>query len=483
MSQLNQLPEAPAGVRYALTVPQSVLFADISLRGSRTHVMGSVFGGDFTFDYIAIDDGAMSWNYYGDAAFAKAFLVTSDPAIAARRFIAGMETTARAVERVSWLVASPATRRNGGPADVLADLNGYWDSYERHMTSLFTFWNVEELLSEALIAKLRACGHQADIQDGLQRFLQPSETNFFALERRRLAQLAARFGADDSCDALEAALEQHVEDFGFLLSPFNLGARPSLASLVGRVDELRVSGDSSEPPLDEPRDLLRDLPEEARELGLLLQELTFWKTERLDVMALTDARVRALYDAAATLLSIGTDDLFAMTRDELTKSLAAGTPFVDAGLRAARQNGFCMLLRDDEIEFFKPSRSSAPSASSDSTDIDPVGRIVGTSASGGSVSGRVRLIESLDDIADLQPGEILVTAMTRPEMGVALDRAAAFVTDEGGRMCHAAIISREMRKPCVIATGNATQILRTGMSVTVSGDEGIVTVNDDVSGR
>ena len=85
------------------------------------------------------------------------------------------------------------------------------------------------------------------------------------------------------------------------------------------------------------------------------------------------------------------------------------------------------------------------------------------------------------DIADtdrLMPGDILVTDMTRPEMGVALDRAAAFVTDEGGLMSHAAIIAREMGKPCVIATGDATQRLLDGMIVTVDGDRGVVIVEE-----
>jgi len=63
-------------------------------------------------------------------------------------------------------------------------------------------------------------------------------------------------------------------------------------------------------------------------------------------------------------------------------------------------------------------------------------------------------------------------------MGVALDRAAAFVTDEGGRMAHAAIIAREMGKPCVIGTGEATRLLKDGMGVTVDGDNGIVTIDD-----
>lgn len=61
-------------------------------------------------------------------------------------------------------------------------------------------------------------------------------------------------------------------------------------------------------------------------------------------------------------------------------------------------------------------------------------------------------------------------------MGAALDRAAGFITDEGGLLCHAAIISREMKKPCVIATGNATSALKTGDLIEVDGTQGIVKI-------
>ena len=66
--------------------------------------------------------------------------------------------------------------------------------------------------------------------------------------------------------------------------------------------------------------------------------------------------------------------------------------------------------------------------------------------------------------------------MTRPEFVPAMQKAAAIVTDEGGLTCHAAIISREMRKPCVIATKNATKVLKDGMLVEVNADHSAVRI-------
>jgi pyruvate,water dikinase len=75
-----------------------------------------------------------------------------------------------------------------------------------------------------------------------------------------------------------------------------------------------------------------------------------------------------------------------------------------------------------------------------------------------------------------QEGEILVTGMTRPEFVPLMRRAAAIVTDEGGITCHAAIVSRELNKPCIIGTKFATHILKDGDEVLVDANQGIITI-------
>ncbi len=473
---LPSLPSPPSGVRYALTVPQSVLFADLSLRGSRQQTFEEVFGAAFELDYIVIDDGAMSWDFTGDDGFSGALFGDTDATRCVRRFVAAMGATARAVEKTSWLLSSNDTRRAGSVEDMLFDLREYWSVYERHMTSLFTFWNVEELLSEALTRMLKETDLQAEIDSGLDRFLVPSETNYFALERRSLERIAARFdGGGKGGEVFKAALQRHVSAFGFLLAPFNLGKPPSVESLSERLEEV-PRGAATAALIDSRSDLLVDIPEPVRELGLLAREFTFWKTERLDVMSLADSRAAELYSSVAEALSLDMDQLFAMRREEIDASLAKGAPTVSEEELAERLSGFCLLLHSGKIGFFEPSRKPAESEVEAATSTP--GEIRGTAASRGIVSGRVRRIMDLSEAPLLEPGEILVTTMTRPEMGVALDRAAAFVTDEGGRMAHAAIIAREMGKPCVIGTGEATRVLRDGMSVTVNGDNGVVTMND-----
>ena len=86
--------------------------------------------------------------------------------------------------------------------------------------------------------------------------------------------------------------------------------------------------------------------------------------------------------------------------------------------------------------------------------------------------GRVHVLDNPDHLKDFLEGDVLVTSMTDPAWEPIMKRAAAIVTDRGGRTCHSAIISRELGLPCIVGTGNASAILQTGTDVTVSCAEG-----------
>ena len=90
-------------------------------------------------------------------------------------------------------------------------------------------------------------------------------------------------------------------------------------------------------------------------------------------------------------------------------------------------------------------------------------------------AGPVRVIKNAEEMERVQPGDVLVADMTDPNWEPVMKRAAAIVTNRGGRTCHAAIIARELGVPAVVGCGDATDVLKDGTLVTVScaeGDEG-----------
>ena len=101
----------------------------------------------------------------------------------------------------------------------------------------------------------------------------------------------------------------------------------------------------------------------------------------------------------------------------------------------------------------------------------------GRSIGGRIGSGRARVIRDTASMALVEPGDVLVADMTDPDWEPVMKRAAAIVTNRGGRTCHAAIIARELGVPAVVGCGDATEKIRDGQAVTVScaeGDTGFV---------
>jgi phosphoenolpyruvate synthase/pyruvate phosphate dikinase len=103
-----------------------------------------------------------------------------------------------------------------------------------------------------------------------------------------------------------------------------------------------------------------------------------------------------------------------------------------------------------------------------------IGVCKGTPASKGKVTGRAHIIFGPTEFDQFKDGEILLTEMTRPDFVPIMRMAKAIVTDEGGLMCHAAIVSRELRIPCIVGTRTVTRLFKTGDMIEVDAEKGIV---------
>jgi len=102
--------------------------------------------------------------------------------------------------------------------------------------------------------------------------------------------------------------------------------------------------------------------------------------------------------------------------------------------------------------------------------------ITGNTACKGFIKGKAKVIFELSELNKVQKGDVLVTSMTTPEMIPALKKASAIITDEGGITCHAAIVSRELKIPCVIGTVNASSLISDGDLLEVDANKGRVKI-------
>jgi phosphohistidine swiveling domain-containing protein len=94
----------------------------------------------------------------------------------------------------------------------------------------------------------------------------------------------------------------------------------------------------------------------------------------------------------------------------------------------------------------------------------------------GKCQGVAHILRRRDQVGEIKEGDILISPMTTPDFLPAMQKAIAFVTDEGGITCHAAIVAREMKKPCVIGTKVATQVFKDGDLIEVDAETGVVRI-------
>lgn len=143
-----------------------------------------------------------------------------------------------------------------------------------------------------------------------------------------------------------------------------------------------------------------------------------------------------------------------------------------------RYNDCMILMHQDEYEVIVDEERiellNSIARSEDET--ENVSEIKGMIASLGCVRGKVKIVESVQEIKKVEDGDIIVAVMTRPDYLPAMKKAIAFVTDEGGITCHAAIVAREMKKPCIIGTKIATKVLKDCDMVEVDADNGIIKI-------
>ena len=146
-----------------------------------------------------------------------------------------------------------------------------------------------------------------------------------------------------------------------------------------------------------------------------------------------------------------------------------------------RKKGFAIIWDDTKVKVFfgKDALFLQEMASIniiEKKEEEKIDTIKGDVANCGKIQGIVKILNSYEDIYKVNKGDIIVTTMTTPDFVAAMEKAAGFITDEGGITCHAAIISREFDVPCIVGTINATEKLKDGQLIEMNAYTGIIKV-------
>lgn len=199
------------------------------------------------------------------------------------------------------------------------------------------------------------------------------------------------------------------------------------------------------------------IPAPLKKIFSEVQELIFLRTDRTDKYYEAMGLMRPILQEIADFMEISFKDL----ADYDIKSIISGK-FEKFG----RPYSYLYIGNDEVVQ----RGPIVPSL----LNIENEKEIKGKIAFKGLVRGKVKIVKHPSEVGKVVQGDILVSQMTFPSFITAMQKAAAFVTDEGGLTCHAAIVARELKKPCIIGTKIATKILKDGDLVEVDANNGVV---------
>lgn len=165
-------------------------------------------------------------------------------------------------------------------------------------------------------------------------------------------------------------------------------------------------------------------------------------------------------------------DVKFLFKDELKQVLLNNKNFAD--LIRQRKDFYVLTNERGTLQTFFGAEAQRMAVEIEGRKETEVTELKGMCANKGYAKARARIVRDPKDIQNETHDFILVASMTTPEFVVAMQKCLAIVTDEGGITCHAAIVAREMNKPCVIGTKNATKVFKHGDIIEVDADNGIV---------
>ena len=221
------------------------------------------------------------------------------------------------------------------------------------------------------------------------------------------------------------------------------------------IEELQKQRDTLRAESKKQKHIFPEIPEPLLLLARETQELVYFRTLRTDLFYKLLYKARPIFTAMAQQYGLSLPQL----KNYSIHDLIAGTP-------REYPESINAIGYGEESAFF-----IEPIITEDSTDNQEIHGMV---AYKGKVKGVAKIVKTVAELDKVKDGDILVTQMTFPSFIMAMKRAAGFVTDEGGITCHAAIVAREMKKPCIIGTKNATKVLHDGDMVEVDAEQGIV---------
>ncbi len=475
-------------MKYALTAKHSLLFCDLILCAvAGTKYFKKSLDINYKISESLIRDHAVFWNYNNDSNYNDALLKNKTLNEAVNHYISSLISATSHLETTAQEISDSGKMCHENKRILAKLFTKYYHAYLLNMPFLYSYWNTEHLIITQLQTDFQAI-YGSKSEAILRQLLIPAHPTYFEKEKKHMKKITTYISGNNNLKSKIIAnkpitdpyckflIYEHLAHFAFTSTAFYLGKPLDEKAIIERLKTALEDSIVNEKTANTREKQLQKLDayQEVKERLLIACEFLYWKNQRLDILFKSDFLINPLLQTIASLMGLSFLQLVYMRYSEINAWFRTGNLPYKKDLNNRIQS-YTMYLKDGKITVLTDRKKYPKLANEQKTLISHAQKqFTGTVAYRGEITGRVRLVFFSEDNIRVKKGEILVTTMTRPDMILGMEKAAAFITDHGGMLSHAAIIAREMRKPCIVGTHFATQVLKDGDLVEVDAVKGLV---------
>jgi phosphohistidine swiveling domain-containing protein len=310
--------------------------------------------------------------------------------------------------------------------------------------------------------------HKITPQTWLEK--QNAEVNGFAQACKSLNMAEVNSHILDKHPELKSKIEAHVKEFAWFGSHHWMGKGYNIDQCLAQINEALKSSKEYQ---------LKTMSESDEHPAVkLIAAGTYWRTHSAEVTAKVVFASRPILENLGKFADLTYDELIYLSGPEvLALNENSDKKSLQAVIHTRMNNGYGCIVNKNNIELITGADLKMLMSQLLTINTKQVNEFKGSIASKGPiVKGIARVIISPDDFHKLKEGEILVAPETTPDFVPLMKRSSAIITDVGGITSHAAIVSRELKKPCIIGTKIATQMIQDGDMIEVDTDKGIIKI-------
>jgi phosphoenolpyruvate synthase/pyruvate phosphate dikinase len=299
-------------------------------------------------------------------------------------------------------------------------------------------------------------------------------TKFNEGQKESIAFYKLAIAIQENKEDPEKLIQDFINKYGWLQIRWLIGKLPTQEGVLARVNHALKEDVKNK--LKELKGKPTEIEKELEALKLsdedidtirLVKEYVYLRTFRTDMLNQAYGMMIPLLKKIAKKKGLSYGDLLLMTVEEIVENKKVDfASRKDWAMIKIDQKAY-LITGEDNIEDLRKAQGIMKE--------EPVSDYVkGNVAYMGKVTGKIKVVNDPTEINKVKNGDILVAVMTFPSYIVAMEKASAFITDDGGVLCHAAIVARELKKPCIIGTKIATHVFKNGDMVEVDADNGVV---------